>query len=198
MKKINLFLASLAFASISFGQKVMLTEGDLSALKGETFMKIEYDYSSMEVGDFNDEGSYTKKKVEEYNAKEAGKGDKWLESWERDKTVRYPEKFEELINKTGTIKYSQDAEGTKYTLIVKTRFIEPGFNAGVMKRPAAVSFEYIIVETGNPSKVIARMSHKLVPGAQAMGFDYDTGTRIAESYAKGGKMLAAFITKSTK
>jgi hypothetical protein len=42
------------------------------------------------------------------------------------------------------------------------------------------------------------MSHKLVPGAQAMGFDYDTGTRIAESYAKGGKMLAGFITKSTK
>jgi hypothetical protein len=198
MKKINLFLASLAFASISFGQKVMLTEGDLSALKGETSMKIEYDYSSMEVGDFNDEGSYTKKKVEEYNAKEAGKGDKWLVSWERDKTVRYPEKFEELINKSGTIKYSQDAEGTKYTLIVKTRFIEPGFNAGVMKRPAAVSFEYIIVETGNASNVVARMSHKLVPGAQAMGFDYDTGTRIAESYAKGGKMLAGFITKSTK
>ena len=198
MKKLNLFLASLAFASISFGQKIMLIEGDLSVLKGETSMKIEYDYSDMEVGDYNDEASYTKKKVEEYNKKEAGSGDKWLASWERDKTVRYPEKFEELINKTGNIKYSQTAEGTKYTLIVKTKFIEPGFNVGVMKKPAAVSFEYIIVETANPSKVVARLSQKLVPGAQAMGFDYDTGTRIAESYAKAGKMLAAFITKNTK
>lgn len=198
MKKLNLLLASLVVASISFGQKIMLTEGNLSALKGEKSMKIEYDYSSLEVGDFSDEASYKKKKTEEYNAKEAGKGDKWAESWERDKTVRYPEKFEELINKTGTIKYSQDAEDTKYTLIVKTKFIEPGFNVGIAKKPAAVSFEYIVVETGNATKVIAKMSQKFVPGSQAMGFDYDTGTRIAESYAKGGKMLAGFITKNTK
>ncbi len=42
------------------------------------------------------------------------------------------------------------------------------------------------------------MTQKFVPGSQAMGFDYDTGTRIAEAYAKGAKMLAGFISKKIK
>jgi hypothetical protein len=31
-----------------------------------------------------------------------------------------------------------------------------------------------------------------------MGMDFDTGGRIAESYAKGGKMLAADMKKAMK
>ena len=34
-----------------------------------------------------------------------------------------------------------------------------------------------------------------VPGMDAMGYDFDTGVRIEESYAKLGKSLANFIAK---
>ena len=37
-----------------------------------------------------------------------------------------------------------------------------------------------------------------VAGGQFGGFDYDSGTRIAESYAKAGKLLAAFLEKQLK
>lgn len=203
MKHLKNSLAAVLLAALpvmSFGQKIMPVSGDLSFLKGQKSVNIEYDYSSMEVGDFSSEADYKAKKIKEYNEKESGRGDKWSESWERDKTVRYPEKFEELINKgcaSQGITFSQGAEA-EYTLIVKTKFIEPGFNVGVMKKPSAVSFEYIFVETANKENVKSKHSQKFVPGSQAMGFDYDTGTRISESYAKGGKMFAGTIVKALK
>lgn len=202
MKKFNLlFLFLLTSVGMSFGQKVMLLEGDLSILKGVKELNIVYDYSNLEVGDYPSEKAYKDKRIKELNEKEAGRGDKWEESWERDKTVRYPEKFEALFVKglsSHGINATQNNENAKYTVIVKTKFIEPGFNVGVVKKAAAVSFEYHIVETANQSVILAKLSHKFVPGAQAMGFDYDTGTRIAESYAKSGKMVAAFISKHLK
>lgn len=39
---------------------------------------------------------------------------------------------------------------------------------GVMKKAAAVSFEYIFVETANPATVIAKLSQQEVPGSQVM------------------------------
>lgn len=86
----------------------------------------------------------------------------------------------------------------QYTLIVHTYFTEPGFNVGVVSQPAGVSFEYIFVETENREKIVAKYRQEKVPGAQAMGMDFDTSTRISESYAKAGKMLAAFIAKNLK
>jgi hypothetical protein len=35
-----------------------------------------------------------------------------------------------------------------------------------------------------------------VPGQDAMGFDYDTGGRIAESYAKAGKEIGHYLLKN--
>lgn len=201
VSKWMLFSVAILMGAVGFAQKIMVTEGSWSVLKGQKNVNIEYDYSAMEVGDFASEEDYKNKKVKEYNAKEKGKGDKWEQSWERDKTVRYPEKFEELINKgmaANGIKFAQNSDDATYTLIVKTKFIEPGFNVGVASKPAAVSFEYIIVETADKSTFVVKASQKFVPGANAMGMDFDTGGRIAESYAKGGKMLAADMKKAMK
>ncbi len=202
MKKLLLSIALVAcVVTEAKSQKILLVSGDPTVLKGQTEVNLVYDYSALEVGKFPSEQSYKDKKVAEYNKKEAGRGDKWVESWERDKTVRYPEKFEELINKglSGNgIHFAQNNEAAKYTLIVKTKFIEPGYNVGISSMPAAANFEYMIVEKDKPTNFLAHFSHKGVPGAQAFGMDFDTGTRISESYAKGGKMLAAFIAKKLK
>jgi hypothetical protein len=199
--KLMILSVALLVGTIGFAQKIMVTEGVWSVLKGQKKVNIEYDYSAMEVGDFASEEDYKKKKIKEYNGKEKGRGDKWEQSWERDKSVRYPEKFEELINKgmaSNGISFAQNLTDAKYTLIVKTKFIEPGFNVGVASKPAAVSFEYFIVETADKSSMVVKASQKFVPGANAMGMDFDTGGRIAESYAKGGKMLAADMKKAMK
>lgn len=182
-------------AGVVSAQKIKVESGSIAAIKSEKSINLQYDYSDFGVGKFKTEEEYLKKKSDDYNEKEPGKGDKFRAGWIGARKDRYQPKFEELINdvlkKSGvTVGNKPDA---KYTLIVKTTFIEPGFNIGVMKQAAYVSFEYIFVETANPATVVAKLSQQKVPGSQVMGYDYDAGTRIAESYAKGGKMLGKFI-----
>lgn len=50
----------------------------------------------------------------------------------------------------------------------------------------------------NRSKQIAMLTLSNVIGEQMMGMDFDTESRVAESFAKGGKMLAGYIHKKFK
>ena len=202
MKKLILGLGFVfGLAGAVSAQKILLLEGDLSFMKDVQDLHVVYDFNALEVGDYPSEKAYKDKKVKELNDKESGRGDKWSESWERDKEVRFPEKFEELLEKGlagNKVNAERNNDNANYTLTVKTKFIEPGYNIGITSKPAAASFEYIFTEKGDDTKVLARLSQKMVPGANAMGADFDTGGRIAESYAKAGKMLAAFIVKNLK
>ena len=180
-------------------QKIKKIEGNLSPLKGEKALKIEFKYENMEVGKNLTEEEYIERKVKEYNEKEAGTGDKWRESWVRDREARFEPKFIELFNK-----YTEkiDLEGAKegasnYTLIVHTYYTEPGFNVGVMRRPAFIHVKYTIVKTGT-NDIVVQYDQQKIPGADAMGYDFDTGTRIAESYAKAGKEFGKLLSKELK
>lgn len=203
MKTKTILLALIGFFLMTGGvnaQKVTLESGNLSVIKGETKFNLEYDYSSMGVGKFRTEEEYVKTKVEEHNSKEPGKGDKWREGWVSARENRYQPKFEELINdgvKKQGMSFGKNPEA-KYTLKVVTTYIEPGWNIGISKKPASANFKYIFYETANPSNVVATYRHNGIPGSQFSGYDFDAGSRIAESYAKGGKMLAGTIGKAVK
>jgi hypothetical protein len=197
----SIFAVAAMGVSDSFAQRVDLRSGDVSALSGQKTVNIEYDYSSFGVGKFATEQEYLDKKSAEYNAKEAGKGDTWKKAWVEDRKARFEPKFEELFNKGLGDKGLQAIQGrpdATYTLIVRTKFIEPGFNVGVMRKNAYVDYEVDLVESANKSTKVAEITMRNVPGGQFGGFDFDTGVRIAESYAKAGKSLAAFLDKKLK
>ena len=181
-------------------KKTHAKKGKYDFLKGEKTLSLEFNYNFMTIGRKNiTEEDYVNKKVSEYNAKEAGKGDKWKEGWEGSRETRYEPKFETLLNKSmgkSGISASKGAEA-KYTLVVRTVMIEPGYNIGISKQPAYVNFEFDFVETGSKTVVASYILYTVV-GSQMGGFDFDSGSRIAESYAKGGKMLGAYITKGVK
>lgn len=178
-------------------QKMVQEVGDLTMLVGQTKMLVEYDFSELDMGKEGSESEYLEKKRTDLNKKEAGKGDKFVEGWKKNQTERYEPKFEELFNKTmkGKMDISQSNKDAKYKLIVKTLTLYPGYNVGVSKVPAYVSFAFIIVETANPDKILSKTVVKNVVGSQAMGYDFDAGSRLQESYAKAGKMLAGYIKK---
>ncbi len=90
------------------------------------------------------------------------------------------------------LSHSKDA---KYTLVLKTKRTEPGYNAGVWRRNAEIDADAVLVETTDKGKELAVVSIERSPGRQAWGGDYDTGVRIAEAYAKAGKELANFMAK---
>lgn len=190
----TLFLATTLLWNTGYAQKIKLMEGNLSAMKSETQLNVQYDYSQMGVGKFKTEDEYLSKKSEEYNNKEAGKGDKWMSDWKSDRKDRFEPKFEELFNKTSPYEIGNNSKA-KYTLILKTTFTEPGFNVYVTRKNAMIDADVLIVETTNPGNVIAKMTISKSPGRTFGGYDFDTGVRIQEAYAAAGKALGKFMKK---
>ena len=190
-----LSLMLVCLVIVVYGQKIKLLEGDLAPLKGQTSVKTEFKYE-MSVGKFDKEEDYIAKKKSELNEKEAGRGDTWEQSWVSDRQDRFEPQFRELFSKYSDI--STVGDNADYTLIFKTIKTEPGFNVGVASKPAFIDGEAWIVESKDPSKVVAKISVVKAPGRDVMGFDYETGARLQEAYAKAGKELGAFLKKNIK
>ncbi|TLV02322.1 hypothetical protein [Dyadobacter luticola] len=188
-------------AQVSTAQRVEVKSGDVAVLSGQKNINIEYDYSQFGVGKFATEQEYLDKKSAEYNAKEAGRGDNWKKAWVADRKARFEPKFEELFNKgmeDKGIQVVQARPDAQYTMIVRTTFVEPGFNVGVMRKNAYIDYTIDVVESANKSNKVAEIGMRNIPGSMAMGMDFDTGARLAESYAKAGKTLANFLDKKLK
>lgn len=200
MKIFKTVIAALIVLSVTAvqAQKITIKKGDLGFLKGQTEVLTDYDYSSMAVGKFDKEEDYVAKKVSEYNGKNPGTGDEWAEKWVADREGRFHPMFEELLNEytsNANCSFNQSNINAKYTLILKTTFTEPGWNIGISRRDAEINVEVIFVETANPDNELAVIEMTRIPGRGALGNDYDTGYRISEGYAKGGKSLGAFLMK---
>jgi hypothetical protein len=199
MKAIHISILSVALlvSASAFAQKVRILDGNMDALKGVTKLNVQFDYSKMGVGKFETEEEYLSKKKDDYNKKEAGKGDEWVKSWKADRKNRFEPQFKELFAKHSDINIGE-YPNEKYTLIFKTTYTEPGYNVYVTRKNAEIDGEAWIVETSNPGTPLARISVQNCPGRTFGGNDYDTGTRIQESYAVAGKGLGKFIDKEVK
>ena len=140
IKPLAALLTLLFSGMFCFAQEVDLTKGDLSVLKGETSINIEFTYEKMAVGDFSKEADYIKKRTEELNAKEPGSGDTWATKWEEDKKNKFPEKFILGFTNLSKMTFSKDA---KYTLIFNTKALEPGYSIGISKRNSGVDGSFL-------------------------------------------------------
>jgi hypothetical protein len=199
MRKFSiLFTAGLLLMTGNlFAQK--LKSGSFSALKGQTVINIQYDYSNMAVGKFDNEQDYINKRVADLNKKEAGSGDKWAEAWVTDRDSRFHPMFEKNLNaKLDAVGVTgkQNATDAKYTLIVHTVFTEPGFNVGVTRQNAYINMLVDLVETANPGTVLGTVEMKNIQSVNMMGYDFDTGSRIQSCYDKAGDGLGNFLLKN--
>lgn len=196
MKRIMLAIATAAAITLAMpamAQKLKVVEGKKEALKQAGKINLEFDYSSMSVGKFKTEAEYVKKKKDEYNKKESGKGDKWETDWIADRTERYEPQFMELFNKHAKGNTVGDFESAKYTMIVKTTRTEPGYNVHVSRKNAEIDGEIWVVETANKQHVVLKINFTKAPGRSFGGYDYDTGFRIQETYAVLGKVLGKYL-----
>jgi hypothetical protein len=198
MKFIKICLAITAclfFGTGSFAQEVDITKGDLSILKGETTINIEFTYEKMAVGDFNKEADYIKKRIEELNTKEPGTGDKWAIEWEEQKKSYFGDKF--ILGFTKQNKMTVNKE-SKYTLIFNTKALEPGYQVGVSKRNAGVDGNVTLVETAKRDKKLAVLYVERAPETKWRGAAFDAKSRIGDAYYMDGQKVGKFIDKNTK
>lgn len=187
-----LFLIMAIISLNTFAQRIKEVEGNMPDLKNEKSINTEFTYEKISVGKYDKEEDYIKAKTEEYNKKEPGRGDSWAKKWVEDRATRYEPKFDELLTKYSDLTLSKNA---RYTIILHTTFIEPGFNIGITRKNAYINGEILVVETANKSKVLAKLSLDKAPGNSYWGNDFDTGERLSETYATAGKGLAKFIKK---
>lgn len=198
MKKLILVvIAMLAISIFSVSaQKIKITSGDFSALKGQKQISVHFTYNNLMVGKMN-EADYLEKKKSDYNEKEAGKGDSFVVAWNNDRPTRYEPKFLELLNKYFAkqgVTADRDIVGCEFELVFNTYFIEPGWNIGISRSNAFISgtLELINTKTG---KKLGEMNLIKAPGGQFGGYDFDSGVRISEAYAKTAKTVAGYLLK---
>jgi hypothetical protein len=193
-----LFILLSSFTALA-GSKITVVSGNLKDLGGETEFNLEYDFSSYGVGAYATEEEYIqyeKKRIAEKDGQE--RAEDWEKKWRANADLHYKSMFELLANGDNIIHIAANNSKAKYTLILKTTYMEPGFNVGVVRKSAHIHVEYIFVEKDNPTKEIARLAAKKIPGADAMGFDFAVSDRVKESYAKAGKMLSKYFKKYAK
>jgi hypothetical protein len=195
MKIIKTFLPVMALllSISSHAQTVDLTKGDLSILKDEKTINIEFTYDKMTVGDDGKEADYIKRKRTEMNDKEQGSGEIWARKWEEDKATRFGPKFILGFTNLSKMTVSKDA---KYTLIFNTKALEPGYSVGVSKRNAGIDGTVTIVETANPSKKLIVLSVERPGENMFRGAAFDAGSRIADAYYLSGQKVGKFIKKN--
>jgi hypothetical protein len=199
MKKIlGILVIQLLISGLCLNaQKIKVEKGSLDFLKGQKSLLVTFDYSNMGVGKFEKEEDYIAKKSADYNNSEAGKGDKWAEVWKSDRATRYEPKFETLFNEYASkirLVGNRTLTDAQFEMNIHTVFTEPGFNIGVTRKPAYIDVRVTFknISTGQEEAVIMIEN---CPGRDAFGYDFDTGYRIEEAYAKLGKTLAGYIMK---
>jgi hypothetical protein len=198
MKKI--IFAVLFVSTVMTAQDLDVVKGDFGFLKDQKEINVEFDYSKMTIlNDKLSEDVYVANRSKELNEKTKSLGDTWAKKWESSKQLIWNPKFLELLNivlikEKKEANFQEGAAAAKYTLIVETVWIFPGWDAGIMKSPAKVTTNFKFVETSNKSNVLLEISSKEAPGDQ-YGNNYSNESRIGEGYAKTGKSLAKLLLK---
>lgn len=186
MKKLFFLLCFLFTSSVMLqAQRIKKLEGDPKELAGQTKLNVVFSYDNMRVGKYDQESEYIAEKKADYNKKEAGRGDKWEESWKGDRKARFEPQFTELFEKHSSFAIGNYPDA-KYTMQINTTRTEPGYNIYISRKNAEIDLEVIIVETGS-KRVVAKYSVKNALGRTFGGYDYDSGTRVEEAYATAGK-----------
>ena len=180
---------------------VSLKSGNLATLKGSKVVNVEYSYEGMKVGNKTDQ-EYEREMMEKADKKSPGTGTNWLYNWQNSRVTRYQPKFEQLLNKQleardVDLHFGNHPEA-KYTLLLKTISIKLGYNVGVAARPAFLDADAIFFETQNRENQVAVVTCRKMLGMDAMGFAFEQGWRVQESYARTGKALGVLVANTVK
>ncbi|MCU4176770.1 hypothetical protein [Carboxylicivirga sp. N1Y90] len=203
MKQVILLLVVSLCASVGFSQKLKTTIGEPNVIEGDKNINIVFTYNNLKVGKM-EESAYVKREIKERDTKKEGTGNEWAILWKKDKVECYPDGFIKLFNKYGEKLFDAtvvpNTIDSKYTIEVNTSYIEPGFNAAIIRRPSETNHEIRIYETANPDVIIHSLelegSYSNSNNSAMDGGDYYSASqRIRESFARAAKEYCKFIYK---
>lgn len=216
MKTIKLFAlaALIAVSGNAFAQKIKITTGTFSELKGQTEVNVVWDYSQAQVRGGSPfanwkalpEAEWLQKIIDAKNEKEAGTGDDWKKKWEAAKPGPFETNFEIKVAELWEgVSCKRGLTNAKYTIRVKVTYMDPGYSVGVSASDAWLSGIIEVVETGTDN-VSSSLTMDMIKGASAAnnipgmavvaaidGLTFEK--RLGESFEKMGKSLYLKVLK---
>ncbi|WP_458627965.1 hypothetical protein [Winogradskyella sp. PC D3.3] len=185
------------FSTLIYAQKLKIKEGAFKNLKNIKEYSLVFDYSNLQIPKYDSEEDFLKDKMDKREEKEAGSGEEFKTSWFEDRENRYEPKFIESFNKRfdDNIVEVNKGENSKHTMVIKTTLMYPGYNVGVWRQNAKIEATITIFETDNPDNILFSGDYTKIEGNGAMGYDFNSGYRISEAYAKLAKEFAKGLKK---
>jgi len=194
--KLSLIIIVLLSTTI-YAQKLKIKEGSFKNLKDIKEYTLVFDYTDVQIPKYDSEEDFLKDKMDKREKKEAGSGEVFKKSWFADREERYEPKFIESFNKRfedGIVKVNK-GENSKYTMLIKTTLMYAGYNVGAWRQNAKIEATITIFETSNPDEILFSGDYTKIEGKGAMGYDFNSGYRISEAYAKLAKEFAKNLKK---
>ena len=200
MKK-SLLLVFAALSVMISAQKLNVVSGSFDFLKGqkEVNVKVTFDDMKMMAENLTEEQYLENRKrdILDGNPKNEDEWKKWSEDWQQNKT-RFADDFAKGLSPMKNIVFGKDLP-SKYTLIVETKWLYPGWYGGMMMQPAKLTSVLKFVETDNPTQVLLQLEGDKIDGIGVKGrnlvMEYG---RVALAYQKTGKLLMKEISKNLK
>jgi hypothetical protein len=196
MKKLILAGLVMTFSFTIMAQKGKVLEGDWKALSGIEKFDLEFDYSNVEIPDFDTEQDYIDQKMKEKDDDKAGDGNIWRERYFEDRQEHYEPKFMESFNKRGAWQSSKDFDDALYVLKVETTLHYHGWNVGVMRKAARLDAVISVFKRGENTPLL-KTKYENVKGGDALGYDFAIHSRVAEGYAKLAKSFLSDLKKKS-
>jgi hypothetical protein len=188
--------------TMAFSQeKMKIVAGNLNVLKDQTEVNVEVEFENVLFMKENiTEAQYLenrKKQVLDNPKRGQTAWNEWIGEWGKYKN-EYADYFAKGLNKTyKNISFKKDPSA-KYTLLVETNWIFPGWHAGLTAMTAEITGKIKLIETNNPSTVLAEVElKKFDKFVQNEEFVMEYG-RIAAAYESVGRYLGKEIKKSLK
>lgn len=200
MKK--LIIACFFISGVMFAQDMNVVQGNFDFLKDQKEVNVSFDYSDFTMmKEKMPEAQYVQEHKADLDKKAKGNGNIWEKKWIAAREQIWTPKFLEIANTVLTKEKKdlnfQEGLKTPYTLIVKTVWLFPGWDAGIMKQPAKVTTNLKFVDSANKSNVLLEITSDEASSDQ-WGSNFSNESRLGEGYAKTAKSLSKLIIKKTK
>nr|WP_315027290.1 hypothetical protein [uncultured Chryseobacterium sp.] len=200
MKKLLLLLLIVIVAPSFAQNKINYEFGNFDFLKDQPDVNVQYKFENVtfQVDNYTKEQYLERRKTETLAKKGEEAWKEWMRNWTEHEESIFMDRFIGGLNaKSKKVKFGKDLK-TKYTLIVETKWVYPGWSGGMMMQPAKLSTVVTFIETDHPDKAIAKIQTDKIEGVGSRvdyGMEYG---RISAAYEKTGKELAKEINKNIK
>jgi hypothetical protein len=200
MKKL-LLLLFISIATTTFAQnKINFEQGNFDFLKDQTEVNVQYKFENVtfQVDNYTEAQYLERRKSETLTKKDEAAWQKWIGEWNQHRESIFMNNFIDGLNaKSKKIRFGKDLK-TKYTLLVETKWVYPGWSGGMIMQPAKLSTLITFVDAGNPSQVLAKIQMDKIEGVGSKvdyGMEYG---RISAAYEKTGKELGKTVKNALK